>query len=167
MTMPAQKPGRSEQSVGTPAIFLDAARRRLGIVDFAIDLAADHQNSVCGLCFTEELNSLVQPWHRYCHARVGWGWLNPPFGDIAPWAQKCWEESRLGAQVALLVPAATGAAWWIDSVRGKGYITYLQGRITFVGHEIGYPKDLALVLYAPFLEGGSCTWRWNPPRRRT
>lgn len=165
MTMPAQKPGKSEQAVGTHPVFLEAVRKRLGIKDWAIDLAADDSNAVVVPYFTERDNSLIQRWFLHCGADFGWGWLNPPFGDIYPWAEKCWQESRLGAQVALLVPAATGASWWVDHVRGKGYVTYLQGRITFVGHSIGYPKDLALVLYAPFLHGGSCSWKWQTPKR--
>lgn len=162
MTMPAQKPGRSEQAVGTPPKFLAAVRQRLRIHDFAVDLAADHTNFVVEPYYTKEVDSLTQPWHLH----RGWCWLNPEFADIAPWAAKCWAESRLGAHIALLVPAATGAAWWVDSVLGKGYVTYLQGRITFVGHTIGYPKDLALVLYAPYLAGGGCSWRWAPPQRK-
>ncbi len=44
--MPEQKPGRSKQDYGTPKDLLKAVRRRLGIVDFAIDLAAHEQNHV-------------------------------------------------------------------------------------------------------------------------
>lgn len=157
--MPAQKPGKSEQAVGTPPRFLAAVRTRLGIEDFAVDLAASHDNYICEPYLTEEVNSLVQDWAAWTSG--GWGWLNPPFADIYPWAEKCVMEASRGAKVALLVPAATGASWWIDQVRGTGYVTYLQGRITFLGHEIGYPKDLAVVLYAPYLHGGSCTWRWT------
>lgn len=164
MTMPKQKPHRSEQAVATPVAFLNAVRQRLQIVDFAVDLAADHTNFTAPLYFTEEINALVQPWSLYCGPRLGWGWLNPPFGDIPPWAAKCWEESRKGACVALLVPAATDTDWWHDSVRGKGYVTYLRNRITFVGHTQGYPKGLALVLYAPYLEGGECSWKWATPK---
>lgn len=167
MTMPAQKPGMSEQSVGTPAVFLDAVRNRMRMPrNFAVDLAADDSNFVTEPYFTRQTDSLSQQWSLYCGSGRGWGWLNPEFAGIYPWAQKCWEESRLGAEVLLLVPAATGASWWVDYVQGKGYVTYLQGRITFVGHAAGYPKDLALIAYAPWLEGGSCTWRWDPPKPR-
>lgn len=166
MTMPAQKPGKSVQAVGTPVEFLQAVRRRLRIREFAIDLAADHTNFVVEPYFTKETDALQQPWAQFCGNGKGWGWLNPEFGDIYPWAEKCWQESRLGAQMALLVPAATDTAWWHDYVRGHGYATHLRQRIKFIGHTDLYPKGLALVLYAPFPEGGDCWWRWRDDLRR-
>lgn len=164
--MPPQKPGKSVQSVGTPINFLDAVRYRLRIVDFAIDLAADKHNRVVKPFYSVEDDALVQPWHQVCGLGKGWAWLNPEFGAIYPWAEKCWEESQLGAQVAMLVPAAVGSHWWADFVRGHGYATFLQNRIQFIGHPTLYPKDLALILYAPFIAGGDTTWRWNQGSRK-
>lgn len=152
------------QAVSTPPDFLAAVRCRLGISGFAIDLAASHENAVCEPYFTTEMNSLVQPWHQYCGRGKGWGWLNPEFADIAPWATKAHEEARQGAQVAMLVPAAPDTRWWYDHVRAKGYVTHLRQRMAFVGHRDMYPKGLALVLYAPYLDGGECWWAWKPRR---
>ena len=81
--------------------------------------------------------------------------------NISPWAEKAWTEAQNGAHVAMLVPASTGSNWWRTHVDGKAYITFLNGRVTFVGHSSPYPKDLALLLYAPFLSGGSTVWRWR------
>lgn len=159
--MPLQKPGRSNQIVGTPLSFTNAVRLRLCIEEFAIDLAASPHNAVCDPYFDEKTNSLVQPWHKFCGNGKGWGWLNPPFEDIGQWSRKAWLESRLGAQVVMLVPAATDTQWWSDDVRAHGYATLLQQRIQFVGAKDGYPKGLALVLYAPYLAGGDCVWAWN------
>jgi phage N-6-adenine-methyltransferase len=163
---PTQKPGKSNQVVSTPPEFLAAVRQRLGIREFAIDLAASHENAVCEPYFTRETDSLSQPWHQFCGNGKGWGWLNPEFADIAPWASKAFAESRLGAQLAMLVPSATDTEWWHDHVRGHGYATHLRQRIRFIGHTDQYPKGLALVLYAPFLEGGECWWSWKPSTRR-
>lgn len=154
--MPPQKPGKSEQSVATPPEFIRAAKRRLGIDEFAIDLAADDNNRITHTYYGEDTDSLKQSW-----LWDGWCWLNPPYTDIKPWVEKAWNESRYGAHIAVLVPAAVGSNWWRNHVEGKAYITYLNGRITFVGHTTSYPKDLALLLYAPFLEGGHTTWRWK------
>lgn len=157
-TMPLQRPATSEQVVATPPLFLEALKVRLGIEDFAWDLAALADNTVAPRGFySPEENSLDQPWHLH----AGWLWLNPPFSDITPWVQKAWDESRQGATIAVLVPASTGANWWSHHVLGKAYVTFLNGRLTFVGHTAPYPKDLALLLYAPFLEGGACWWRWK------
>lgn len=160
--MPKQKPGKSEQDVGTPIRFLDAVRELLRIQQFSVDLAASSTNHVCEPYITKEQDSFQQAWHQLTghNCGFGWGWLNPEYADIYPWVQKAWEESRLGAYVAVLVPAAVGAQWWHDYVRGKGYAIMLRSRIQFIGHTAGYPKDLALILYAPYLAGGETTWRW-------
>lgn len=100
MTMPQQKPGKSEQVVCTPPEFLSSVRDRLCIREFAIDLAASHGNAVCELYLTEEMDSLVQAWSSWNRPRDRqWMWLNPPFADIRPWAEKCWLESRKGARL--------------------------------------------------------------------
>jgi phage N-6-adenine-methyltransferase len=152
--MPSQQPGVSEQAVGTPPAFLQAVRRRFHIEEFSVDLAADHQNFVAEPYLTDALG---EAWHLF----DPWCWLNPPFGDLKPWVEKAWAESRLGCHLLVLVPAATGTNWWVNSVKDKAYINYLQGRLTFVGHRTPYPKDLALLVYAPFLVGGETTWKWR------
>ena len=159
--MPRQQPAGSEQSVGTPRIFLDAVRAHLGIHEFAIDLAASHANAVCDPYFTENTDALQQPWHPWCGGGKGWGWLNPPFSDLGPWTQKASAEATQGATLVMLVPAAPGSVWWLDHVYEQAYITWLRGRMAFVGHKDQYPKDLALLLFAPYLRGGDCIWKWR------
>lgn len=154
--MPKQKPGKSEQSVETPNNFIEAVKARLGITDFTIDLAADATNTKAEKFFTEQDNSLVQEWPP-----IGWCWLNPPYGKIEPWVQKAHDSTWDGVKVAMLVPASVGSGWWFEYVSPKAYVTFLNPRLTFVGHKSPYPKDLALLLYTPFLEGGTCNWWWN------
>lgn len=159
--MPEQKPGRSEQVVATPPDFLEAVKTRLGISEFAMDLAADENNTVSVNWIGEEEDSLSEEVKWTDPDVEGWCWLNPPYSHIEPWVEKAWVQSQEGAKLAVLIPASVGANWWRDWVRGKAYVTYLNNRIKFVGHKDLYPKDLALLLYAPFLEGGSCMWRWR------
>jgi hypothetical protein len=54
-----------------------------------------------------------------------------------------------------------GSNWWRDNVDGKADVLFLNGRITFVGHNAPYPKDCAILLYAPFLNGNYSVWSWN------
>ena len=79
-------------------------------------------------------------------------WLNPPFSSIAPWARKCAEEAKLGAEILLLAPASVGANWWWSWVEPAARV-YSVGRMTFdncfnrkTGEPVTdpYPKDLAL-----------------------
>jgi len=142
-SLPRQKRGESKQDYQTPAIFLAAVCTRLGINGFDLDAAADADNAVCDRFYTIEDNALVQPWAGL----PGWVWCNPPFGNLAPWVAHAHAESLLGAQIAMLVPAAIGANWWRDYVHNKAQVIGLNGRITFVGETNPYPKDCCLLLY--------------------
>jgi phage N-6-adenine-methyltransferase len=145
--MPAQKPGRSKQDYGTPRIFLDAVERRFGKLSF--DLAAHSDNCVVGSYYgpgsTLGEDSLVQDW-----AKLNGGlWLNPPFGDISPWAKKCAStECHYGVSRAIffLVPASVGSNWYADHVHGKALVLALRPRLSFDGKN-PFPKDCILACY--------------------
>lgn len=170
--MPGQNRHVSEQSVGTPPEFVAAAARKLHIAGFSFDLAADEQNTKVSwrgnqkTWFDVQDNALVQDWRtaalRHCPflAQQPWNWLNPPFANIAPWAEKCLAESERGVCTAMLVPASTGTNWWNDFVWGYAYVLALRSRIQFIGHTDAYPKDLALILYTPTGYNGMDTWDW-------
>lgn len=128
--------------------------------DFAWDLAANHDNHVVDNYYTEEDDSLIQPWHTI----EGYSWLNPPYANLADWTSKAVLESNKGASLFMLVPASTGSNWWRDYVDRKCWCLFLNGRLTFVGHTSPYPKDLALLLYdSPFLGTRShySVWNWR------
>lgn len=173
--MPAQNRHTSEQSVGTPREFISAACRKIRIPGFSFDLAADAGNTVVGASdhgngkryFDLADNALKQDWThplgpgpRYMHS-TEWNWLNPPFAQIGPWAEKCLEESQRGVHIAMLVPSSTGTNWYNDYVHGYAYCLWLRGRIRFIGHTDQYPKDLMLVLYTPIGFNGGDIWDWK------
>ena len=157
--VPQQRPGRSKQDYQTPPEFLDAVRRRLQIGDFAIDLAATKENTVCEDYYTVTDNALVQPW-----VRIGlgsWGWCNPPFANLRPWVEKAYRETADHyASTAMLVPAGVGSNWWRDFVHQKCLVLLLNGRITFVGESTCYPKDCCLLLYSPKSTPSYEVWTW-------
>lgn len=157
-TMPRQQPGRSQQDVRTPRELLAAVRALLDIDAFVVDLAATRANTVARKFYGLRANSLLQPW-----TFDGFGWCNPPFSDLAPWVQKGHEERAKGAQTAMLVPAAVGANWWRDHVHGKAHVLLLNGRVMFVGHAQGYPKDCAVLIYAAGWTPGYRVWSWASP----
>lgn len=153
MTMPIQKPGRSKQDYGTPVEFLQAVKRRLNISEFSVDLAASDTNAKAQLFLSEEDNSLNEEWQY-----GGWCWLNPPFSSISPWVEKA---SNSPSHIAMLVPASVGANWWRDWVHNKAHVILLNGRLIFEGETLPYPKDCALLLYTPFINGGYEVWDWR------
>lgn len=163
MKMPRQRPHRSEQSVQTDPRLIAAVVRRWG--PLVIDLAADAGNAQALSWIGEEIDSLSLPWLA---VKPGNRWLNPPFGNIAPWAKKCSEEAAPDRRIFLHVPASTGANWFRDYVWGKAYICFLSGRVTYVGHNTCYPKDTVVAVYGDLTtinrvteqRVGAEVWEW-------
>ena len=164
MTEPLQKPGRSKQDYATPRAFLTAVYERLGIDAFEFDFAASMANTVALLYWGEADNSLAKTRPNWLRAtNGGWGWLNPPFSDIAPWAERCAQLRADGGCVALLVPAAVGANWYREHVHGHACVLALNGRLSFDGKN-PYPKDCLLALYAPHFPPAFEVWTWAVKR---
>jgi phage N-6-adenine-methyltransferase len=152
--MPAQRPGLSRQDYATPPEFIVAVKRLLKISSFTIDLAADATNAKAFRFYTEDQNALVQDWRQF--AGPGWAWLNPPFGHIDPWAEKC--AASRPTNIAFLVPASVGADWFRDHVDKKALVLALNGRLSFDGIA-PYPKDTILALYG--MSPGFAVWNWR------
>lgn len=168
MTMPRQRPHRSKQDYATPADFIQAAKLKLGITEFAFDFAADASNAKAVHWWGETQNSLNQPMWASMLKPMQWAWLNPPFSKIDPWAAKCWEMKREGGQIAFLVPASVGANWFKHFVHGKALVMFLNGRLAFIEGQPDelYPKDCILALYSPNLAPGYKVWTWRRELRR-
>ena len=157
--MPAQKPGKSEQAVQTPPEFLAAVARRFGPIRW--DLAANASNHVApgwyGPGSPDGEDALAQDWSK----RGGVLFLNPEFGNIPPFAKLAAEFGPRGARTKMLVPAAVSTEWWVKFVHQRALVLFLRPRIKFVGHDAGFPKDLALCAYGPWVAPGYSTWRWD------
>lgn len=146
--------GKSKQDYRTPREFLRAVEFRFGTIQF--DLAAS-ERYVCAEFFSEADDALKQKWptDKLC-------WLNPPFGNIAPWARKCGEEARLfGVRVLLLVPASIGSNWYWHNCAPHAHTLCLHPRLTFVGAHDPYPKDLMLCAFGPDKRGQVDRWIWR------
>jgi len=113
------------------------------IYGFTLDAAASAENAKCADYFTKEDNALAQDWGDH---RV---WLNPPYGrEIGAWMRKAYESAQRGALVVCLVPARTDTAWWHDYA-SRGEVTFLRGRVRFVGAPFNAPFPSALVVFRP------------------
>lgn len=150
---------RSKQDYQTPRAFLEAVERRFGPIVW--DLAAHEGNHVAHSWYgpgSESAADSLDPsirWHR-----VGNLWLNPPFNDIEPWAQKCKNEmaDTSYGKLSFLVPASVGSEWFAQYVWGHSRVLPLRPRLSFDGVN-PYPKDCMLCVYgeAPGFE----PWRWD------
>lgn len=161
MAMPKQRPGTSRQDYSTPAIFMAAVQVRLGIESFTYDLAADHTNTKAPQFFSKEENALAADRSWAAAIGSGWGWLNPPYKHIDPWARKC---AASGAKIAFLVPASVGADWFLRHVwkNTNAGVLFLNGRLAFIEGRPDelYPKDCMLVLFGSDFHGCD-VWNWR------
>lgn len=170
---PKQKPGESKQDYATPDDFILAVKFRLGIREFAFDFAADQANHKADHWWDERFDSLHASPRMWCDqlfvsgARE-WGWLNPPFKAIGPWARRCMQVRELGGSIAFLVPAGVGANWYRDYVHGKALVLALNGRLAFMPDKPTwlYPKDCILALYTPHFPPGFDVWNWRETYRK-
>jgi len=145
----------SKQDYATPDDFIAAVVARFG--PLAFDLAAHAGNHVTPKYFTKAQDSFAQDWHKI----GGLLWLNPEFSNIAPWAQKCADESSRGAKILFLVPASVGSNWFANYVLPRSWVQFLNGRLMFKGATDPYPKDCLLAAYG-FGSPGKCeTWKWK------
>ena len=156
--MPAQQRGTSKQDYGTPPEFIAAVERRFGRLH--VDLAARADNARCPIFVPPERDSLAISWAEFSGKRC---WLNPPFGNIKPWAKKC--SSMRGLHIVMLTPASVGANWFADYVHGKAIVLALSPRITFVGESDPFPKDCMLSIFGLGVAAFD-VWRWAPELQR-
>ena len=159
---PTVKRHKSNQAYATPPNFIRACEEKFGR-SIVWDLAANAANTKANFWYDEDMNSLAQPWHTI-FAPAGMLWLNPPFDDIAPWAQKCAIESAIQgcAPILLLTPASIGTNWFRDHVYERAKVLALNGRIQFVGATDPYPKDLMLSVFGLGAAGFEI---WTPEKR--
>jgi phage N-6-adenine-methyltransferase len=160
----------------SPSAFMGVVRQEFPLT---WDLAACPDNAQAVQYLTETENSLAadRPWRRL----GGWLWLNPPYGNIGAWAAKCAEESRHGARILFLVPAAVGSNWYADHVHDRAEVRFLRPRLVFdflypldykdkdgnpspkagKPNKDPYPKDLLLAIYDRRVKPHTRPWDWK------
>lgn len=154
---PVQKPrGTAKQDYGTPWEFIEAVEKRFGVLTYDLACTRENAKAPAGFYHPEE-DALAQSWRGFS----GNLWLNLPFADISPWAEKLAKECahRLGFSF-FLTPASIGSVWFADHVRDFAMVLGLSPRLAFEGTSDPYPKDLMLSVYGYGLRGFG-TWRWK------
>lgn len=162
-TGPTINRGSSSGDIWTPLDFRKAIVKKFGLPYFDLACSAENMFASYG-GYTMVDDSLIQPWHNFTELL----WLNPPYSNITPWAKKCAEESKLGAEILLLVPASVGSNWFWNYVEPYATV-YSVGRMVFdncfdkEGKPVTtpYPKDLILCHYTTTKPRGSNLQRWR------
>ena len=155
---PVQRPRtESRQDYGTPVEFIEAVEKRFGVLAYDLACTRENAKAPAGFYWPDE-DALSKAWWSF----TGNLWLNPPFANIDPWAEKLAKEcrDRLGFSF-LLTPASIGTEWFSKHVATKAIVLGLSPRLTFDGCDDPYPKDLMLSVYGFGLHGFD-TWRWKP-----
>ena len=159
--MPPQKPGKSEQGYETPWVFTRAVEKYFG-VKLQLDLAATEGTQKAPRFISPEEDSFTVNWSRRCKGAM---WLNPPFGNIPKWAAKCALEAERfkhdGQRIFLLTPAAISTNYFARDIWPFARVYAITGRMTFVGEEAGYIKDLMLSVYGGPSSSEFDTWGWR------
>ena len=123
----------------TPRDFFDILNDEFG---FNLDPCADDINHKCDRYFTIKENGLLQDWGNsivFC---------NPPYGKVLKdWVRKCYESSRQGALVVMLIPARTDTSYFHDYIYGKAEIRFIRGRLKFGSSKNSAPFPSMLVIY--------------------
>ena len=67
-----------------------------------------------------------------------WGtkvFCNPPYSQTAKWIKKCWEESKKGKTVVLLINAITDTKAFHEYIYNKAEVRFIKGRVKFINPE--------------------------------
>lgn len=152
--------GASKQDYETPWELIHAIEARWGKIEW--DLAATDENRKAHKWITPERDSLSMVWHKLRVSPIyrPLAFLNPPFNNIAPWAEKCAAEAALGARIVFLVPASVGSNWFGRYVYGKASVHPLNPRLSFDGKN-PYPKDCMVCYYDRQKDVEFSPWMWK------
>ena len=153
----------SAQDYGTPPEFLSCVQRRFGKIGF--DLAANRKNHVAddwfgpgSDCAKDALKVDWRPYLRELRTKAEIPWLNPPFNNIEPFAEKLRFYKNERIWMPMLAPASIGTRWFAEYAEGHCLTIGLTAcRLKFIGAKDAYPKDLALFVYG-YGVSGFMTW---------
>lgn len=117
----------------TPQFVFDYYDRRFG---FEIDLAASANNALCDEYFTQDDNAFTCDAERF----VGAVWCNPPYSNITPWVNLCWEISDASnVPVVMLIPADTSVKWFKLAFENCTECHFISGRLAFINAKTQKP----------------------------
>lgn len=145
---------------------------------FFADTACTHENKLCHVGFTEENDSLADPWLvrlKNSYPFIGsnaYVWCNPPYSNIKPWIEKAIEAQLDGLGVVMLLNQDTSCGWFYKALQYVSEIRYITGsedeggkfsggRLAFIGEDgkpvSGNNKPQFILVFNPFKIGAQFT----------
>jgi len=81
---------------------------------------------------------------------ISWGksnFVNPPYSNISAWSKKCYEVSRSGSTVVMLIPSRTDTRYWHDYIMQATEIRFIKGRLRFGDAKNSAPFPSCIVVF--------------------
>lgn len=115
----------------TPKYFFDLLDEEF---HFTLDPCASHLNHKCKKYYTIDDDGLKQDWSGEV------AFVNPPFGNIAEWVKKCYEESEKNRDftksdknlIVMIIPSRTDTRYWHEYIMKARGIRFCKGRVNFL-----------------------------------
>ncbi len=96
--------------------------------NFTLDPCSTIENHLCPKYYTKENNGLDQSWFNEIV------FVNPPYSQIALWAEKCSKEYLVNkTKIVLLIPARTDTKYFHSFILPYASIVFIKGRLKFSG----------------------------------
>lgn len=127
--------------------------------EFAADVAADRENKLCETYLTEDDDALDMEWLNTVAYIGDYVWVNPPYANPLPWAEKAAQQAKKGIGVVMLLKLDTSTKWYGLCRRTAQEIRLITGgRLHFVDPvtgEKGASNNFCsmLVIWHPFAKG--------------
>ena len=105
----------------------DLLARLYSAFEFDLDVCANRANVKAARFYSPEDDGLSQPWLGTCCC-------NPPYSEVGTWVGRARDESEEFASVVLcLTFARTDTAWSQEHIPAAAVVTFIRGRLKFVG----------------------------------
>lgn len=122
----------------TPTELISTLEENQG-VKFTIDLSATKENKKAplwvgpGSSIAEDLLAWNPPFNTHE------AWLNPPYENLAPWAEWVARNSPNFTSISVLVPGDFSTKWWETFYKSANVSLLLTPRVGFVNPDTGKP----------------------------
>lgn len=98
--------------------------------NFTLDPCATPETAKCTKYYTEQDDGLSKDWSGEVV------FVNPPYSNIAAWAEKCYNERNNNNVVSvMLIPSRTDTKWFHKYCIHADLIQFIKGRVKFENGE--------------------------------
>lgn len=120
---------------------------------FGFDVCAEHSTAKCPEYWTIEDDALTQDWSMAGGVFGQWLWVNPPYSNIGPFAEKAIEAQKSGRGTVMLVMCDPSVKWFARAWEYASEIRFItNGRLAFYKNGVraaGNNKGSVIFVFDP------------------